>query len=271
VKIKTGVVKIGGAEGNRLEPLTAELAERTRAGERWTLVHGASGIMDRMCRERGVEIRVIMSPSGYRSRFVGEAERAVFEEAAAEYGESICRALAAAGASPRRMTPDASGVAAKRKDVLRENAGGRIRIMRGNFSGTVGEVDAGKIRAAMDTGDLPVLPPLGFDAESGLFINIDGDRLAAAASNALGADALIILSNVPGLMKNVDDPASLIGEGSLKNWDALEHYAHGNMKRKMVACKEALEGGTPRVYLADGRTERPIGRALEGDATCLAR
>jgi acetylglutamate/LysW-gamma-L-alpha-aminoadipate kinase len=41
------------------------------------------------------------------------------------------------------------------------------------------------------------------------------------------------------------------------------------MKRKLVACKEALEGGVPRVYLADGRLDAPIERALEGDATCL--
>ena len=49
------------------------------------------------------------------------------------------------------------------------------------------------------------------------------------------------------------------------------HYAEGNMKRKLVACKEALELSVPKVYLADGRVQSPIANAEEGRATCLVR
>ena len=73
---RINVVKIGGAPGNSLEPLISEIARRSAAGERWVVAHGASGAMDALCRERGVEIRMVTSPSGYRSRFVGETERA---------------------------------------------------------------------------------------------------------------------------------------------------------------------------------------------------
>jgi acetylglutamate/LysW-gamma-L-alpha-aminoadipate kinase len=271
VNVKTGVVKIGGAEGNKLEPLVKELAERTAAGEKWAVVHGASGMMDKLCRERGVEIRMITSPSGYRSRFVGETERAIFEEAAAAYGEKIERALRKAGAPAERVPPNASGVEAKRKDVLRENSGGRIKIIHGNYSGTAERVDASVLRARLDAGAIPVLPPLGFDRQSEVPINVDGDRLAALTAASLNADVLVILSNVPGLMKDINAPGSRIDAGGLKNWDAIEQYARGNMKRKMVACREALERGVPRVYLADGRADCPIERALKGDATCLVR
>ena len=65
-----GVVKIGGASGNALEPLMDEVAKRVAAGERWIVVHGASGVMNDLCAERGVAIRMVTSPSGYRSRFV---------------------------------------------------------------------------------------------------------------------------------------------------------------------------------------------------------
>jgi acetylglutamate/LysW-gamma-L-alpha-aminoadipate kinase len=268
----TGVVKIGGAEGNRLEPLMAELAERTSGGEKWIVVHGASGIMDRLCSERGVEIRMITSPSGYRSRYVGDAERAIYEEAAMSYGALVKKTLEDYGARAEQIKPSDSGsVTAKRKDVLRESVNGRIRIVRGNYSGTVESVDVTKILEATNRGVVPILPPLGFDRESSLDINIDGDRLSASVSNAIRAGVLIILSNVPGLMKDVNAPESLISSGTPREWDALEHYAKGNMKRKLVACKEALEGGTPKVYLADGRSEAPIERALRGEATCLTR
>lgn len=265
-----GVVKIGGAEGNRLEPLLSELASRVRKGEKWVLVHGASGIMDRLCRERGLEIRMVTSPTGYRSRFVGEAERAVFEEAAMTYGAMIKETLDGFGVRAEQIHPALSGnVVAKRKDVLRASVDGRVRVIRGNYSGTVTAVDSRAILERTENRDIPVMPPLGFDKDFGLAINIDGDRLAAATAGALGADALIILSNVPGLLKDIDDPGSLIRNGSTANWDTLEYYASGNMKRKMVACREALEARVPKVYLADGRTENPIAGALRGDATCL--
>lgn len=264
-----GVVKIGGAEGNRLEPLLIELAERSARGEQWVLVHGASGIMDRFCRERSLQIRMITSPSGYRSRFVGEAERAVFEDAATTYGAMIKRGLDSYGANSEQLSPALRSVLANRKDVLRESVNGRTRVLRGNYSGTVTSVDGRAIQEKTEQGVIPIMPPLGFDKESDLAINIDGDRLAAATAGVLGADVMIILSNVPGLMKDVSDPDSLIKSGGLHNWDTLEYYAQGNMKRKIVACREALEASVPRVYLACGGVENPIANALGGNATCL--
>jgi acetylglutamate/LysW-gamma-L-alpha-aminoadipate kinase len=236
----------------------------------WAMVHGASGIMDRLCAERGIEIRMLTSPSGYRSRFVGEAVRAVFEEAAMTYGARIRGALADSGAASEQMRPEVSGVSAVRKDVLRENAAGRTRILRGNYSGTVNRVDPSQIERLMDSGIIPILPPLGLDKASSISINIDGDRLAAALASSLGA-VLVILSNVPGLMKDPADRSSLIRNGRLGDWEVLEHYAKGNMKRKLLAAREALENGVRRVYLADGRVENPIKSALEGNGTCLAR
>lgn len=267
-----GVVKIGGAVGNRLEPLMKELAERTANGERWILVHGASGIMDALCAERGVEVRMVTSPSGYRSRFVGETERALFKEAAMSYGAQIKEVLGSFGAKSEQADPETlKDVFAKRKDVIRESVNGRTRILRGNYSGTVTKVDGSKITELLDGGVIPILPPLALDPECGLDINIDGDRLAAATGGELKADVMVILSNVPGLMKNIDEPDSLIKTGHLADWEILEHYAKGNMKRKLVACREGLEAGIPKVFLADGRADAPIARALEGEATCLAR
>lgn len=267
-----GVVKIGGSPGNRIEPLVKELAQDAANGKRWIVVHGASGVMDALCRERGVEIRMITSPSGYRSRFVGERERELFRDAALSYGAGIKKALAEVGIEAEQADPERIPFAfAKRKDVLRECVNGRTRIIRNNYSGTICSVDGCKITEIMDKGKIPVLPPLALDAESGLSLNIDGDRLAAAIAGAVGAETLVILSNVRGLMRDVNDPESLIRSGSnVSGWSVLEHYAQGNMKRKLVACREALELKVPRVYLADCRVDSPIGNALGGNATCLA-
>ncbi len=267
-----GVVKIGGAAGNRLEPLIDEIAKRNRAGERWIVVHGASGVMNDLCAERGVDIRMMTSPSGYRSRFVGERERELFREAALSYGARIAAMLAERGVQAFQADPEAAlYAAAKRKDFLRESINGRMRIVRGNYSGTVTKIEPSPLLEALDGGLVPVVPPLALDSELNISLNIDGDRLAAQIAGAVKADLLIILSNVPGLLKDVDDPQSLISKGGLAGWDIIEHYAQGNMKRKVVACKEALELSIPNVYLADGREEDPIARATEGHSTWLVR
>ena len=267
-----GIVKIGGAPGNNVEPLARELAARTAAGEKWVLVHGASGVMDKLCEERGIKIRKITSPSGYSSRFVGEEERKLFREAAMTYGNSIVQMLTGFGVKAAWVDPEAAGdVYAKRKDILRECENGRTMIIRGNYSGTVTKIDAAAIGSLVSDGVLPVLPPLARDEALGISLNVDGDRLAAYAAGALRADVLVILSNVCGLMKKVDDPTSLIKNGRLSDWEMVEYFAKGNMKRKLTACKEALAAGVPKVYMADGRVENPIENALRGISTCLVR
>ncbi|EHM10479.1 acetylglutamate kinase [Thermanaerovibrio velox DSM 12556] len=256
-----GVVKIGGASGNRLEPLLEELACRFRSGERWVLVHGASGMMERLCAERGVEVRHVVSPSGYRSRFVGPLERCVFEEAAFAVSRSIAERMEALGVSCQVLTP-AEG---ERKDCLRSLEGGRVRILRGNYSGRVAEVREDLILSALEQGKLPLLPPLA--ACDGVLINVDGDRLAAAAASTLEASVMVMLTNTPGLLLDPSDPSSLISRVGLDEWDAADAAAQGNMKRKVLAAREALMGGVQRVVIGDGRLQNPIGRALGGGGT----
>jgi acetylglutamate/LysW-gamma-L-alpha-aminoadipate kinase len=95
-------------------------------------------------------------------------------------------------------------------------------------------------------------------------LNVDGDRAAAAVATALGADALVILTNVPGLLRSIDDPSSLVASASLDEADAL---AQGRMKKKAMAAREAIEGGVRHVIVASGRVESPLTRALAGEGT----
>jgi len=263
-----GVVKIGGAIGNALEPLMEELASRTGA-EHWVLVHGASGVTDELCRVCSVEPRYVTSPSGYRSRYVGKVERALFEAASCSFS-ARCATLLAANGTP--AVPLCSDVAfAKRKETLRVVSEGRQMILRGNYSGTVTRVDPRFILNLLEKGSIPILPPLAVDEAGGLPLNVDGDRLGAAVAGALGSQVLVILSNVPGLLRDPSDPDSLIGEATLGDWNELESCAEGNMKRKLLACKEALDAGVPRVILADSRLSRPLSAVLSGGGTHIWR
>lgn len=265
-----GVVKIGGARGNDTRPLLEDLARRVREGERWIVVHGASGVTDALCEAAGVACRYVTSPSGYRSRYVGPAERALFEAAALAYSGQLASELAELGLAACPLRPDVARTArAERKAVLRAVEGSRRFVLRDNYSGTVTAVDRAPLESLWKTGALPLLPPLAVDVEGGFNLNVDGDRLAAAVASAVGADVLVILTNVPGLMEDLDRPDSLVRRGSLDDWASLEALARGNMKRKLLACREALEGGLDRVVLADSRCDRPLTQAIQGGGSQL--
>ena len=102
-------------------------------------------------------------------------------------------------------------------------------------------------------------------------INVDGDRAAGATAVALGADALLILSNVPGVLRHFPDETSLIAEvGRSEIAQVAETYAEGRMRIKLLGAQEALDGGVSRVVIGDSRGDQPIVRALNGTGTVIS-
>jgi len=268
-----GVVKIGGARGNTFLPLLEELAARIGRGEQWALVHGASSMMEDLSRAVGTEPLYVTSPGGFRSRFVGEKELAIFEAACCRFSVDLVSALGRLGVRAVPLYPSsAKGASAKRKDSLRSVENGKVRMLRGNYSGSIVSFDPSDVFAVWESGGLPLLPPLADDeAVAGSNLNVDGDRMAAAAAAAVNADVLAILSNVPGLLRDPSDPSSKVESGTLSEWETIELFAQGNMKRKLLAAKEALEGGAETVLIADSRRQQPIEAGLAGGGTLLCR
>ncbi len=78
---------------------------------------------------------------------------------------------------------------------------------------------------------------------------MDGDRAAAAVAAALHADALIIMTNVPGLLSNPEDNATLIRTIPAERLADYMEYAMGRMRKKLLGAQEALKGGVPRIYI----------------------
>src|SRR5438093_993352 len=137
-----------------------------------------------------------------------------------------------------------------------------VTVVKVGGSAGVERDDADTLRALLDAGAVPVLPPLALSDE-GEGLNVDGDRAAAAVAVALGARSLVILTNVPGLLRVLDDPASLVRVASVEEAETL---AQGRMKKKALAAREALAGGVARVRIASARIDRPVRRALAGPA-----
>jgi acetylglutamate/LysW-gamma-L-alpha-aminoadipate kinase len=157
----------------------------------------------------------------------------------------------------------------KRKSALRIKENGKLKVLRGEYSGIVENVNVDLLRTLLDAGYLPVVAPVAISYQ-GEGLNVDGDRAAAAIGKALQAERVIILSNVPGLLRDVCDEGSLIPlVPSKEARDYLDRYAKGRMKRKILGAIEALQEGVGQVVIADGRVEHPLRRALAGQGTVL--
>jgi acetylglutamate/LysW-gamma-L-alpha-aminoadipate kinase len=157
-----------------------------------------------------------------------------------------------------------------RKKAIRVLENGRKRIIRNNHTGRVDEVNTKLLHDLLDGGLLPLLTPpaISYDGEA---MNVDGDRAAAATAVAMGAAELIILSNIPGVMRNFPDESSLIPCIAHKDIEEVtQTAAAGRMRIKLLGAREALSGGVGRVVLGDARGNQPVRKALAGQGTVIS-
>ena len=156
-----------------------------------------------------------------------------------------------------------------RKKAIRVVENGRKRIVRDNYTGRVDQVNTELLNNLLDAGNLPVLTPPAISYE-GEAINVDGDRAAAATAAAMGATDLIILSNIPGVLLDFPDEASLLPAISRAEIEAIsQNVAAGRMRIKLLGAQEALAGGVQRVILGDARQSQPVSKALAGAGTVI--
>jgi acetylglutamate/LysW-gamma-L-alpha-aminoadipate kinase len=90
-------------------------------------------------------------------------------------------------------------------------------------------------------GYTPVIAPLAISPE-GEALNVDADRAAAMIAGAVQADQLILLSNVPGLLRQFPDESTLIRHIAQDMLEQSLEFAEGRMKKKVLGASEALAG-----------------------------
>jgi len=239
------VIKAGGSKGVSRDAVADLVAEVARHDE-IVLVHGASAETDRLASALGVPQEQITSPSGHVSRRTDRRTLEVFAMAALGvenflYVEKLQQrgidAVGLSGISGRLLV-------GKKKDVraVRE---GKTMILRDDYTGTVEAVNLPLLTQFIGLGRVPVVAPLALSMENEA-LNVDGDRVAARIAVAIDADALLILTNVPGLLRDIHDPSSLVAQATLAE---AEQLAQGRMKKKILAAREALEGGVDEVVI----------------------
>ncbi len=122
------------------------------------------------------------------------------------------------------------------------------------FVGNITSVDPQILFDLLERDFLPIVFPVGFDKDFATY-NINADDAACAIAEAVHAEKLAFLSDIEGVYKDKDDPASLISELHVSEAEALmkEGYVGGGMIPKLQNCIDAIENGVSRVHILDGR------------------
>jgi acetylglutamate/LysW-gamma-L-alpha-aminoadipate kinase len=257
------VVKIGGSVTNP----DNVLREIAALDEPVVIVHGASRELDELSRRLDSPPRIVESGRGDSTRYTDSETMDHFLMAyAGKVNKRIVERLRQLGVNAIGLTGmDGGIVRGRRRPDLRITENGRAKVLHDNHVGTIESVDPTLLTTLMRSRYTPVLtPPIA--GEDGTALNVDGDRMAAEIAVALEARALVILSDTPGLLRDVGVSTSTIDDVQPNEVDSVVEMTGGRMRTKIRAANRAQTNGIGAV-LSDGRVERPIAAALAGHGT----
>ena len=217
-------------------------------GIRVVLVHGG-----------GPEITETLKAMGKTSTFV-EGRRVTDEETAGvvqmvlagKINKSLVNRIGAIGGK-------AMGLCGLDGRMIRAEA---LDMDRWGYVGNITQVDPQPVLDVLAMGYIPVVATVGYD-DAGNIYNINADTAASRLAGVLKAECLISLTDIAGIMRDKDDPGSLIPRLHVSEAPQLVHEGviSGGMIPKVECCIEAIRRGVKKVFIIDGRI--PHARLME--------
>ena len=262
------VIKVGGGKDLNIDAVVADIAALRTAGQELLLIHGGAETTNEVAEALGHPPEFVTSESGFVSRRTDRRTLEIFEMVyCGQLNKMWVEKLQGAGVNAVGLSGlDGRIFEGARKDTLRVRIDGKRMVLRDDWTGTVERINTSLLRLLLDNGYLPVLTPPGA-SDKGEAINVDGDRAAAMLAAAFQAKALVILSNVPGLLRAFPDESTLIREIPRNKANDFMAVAEGRMKKKVMGAVEAITEGVRKVIFADGRVAQPVSKALAGEGT----
>lgn len=260
------LIKAGGNALTNQETknhIASQISKLYHAGAKVVIVHGG-----------GIEIKQLLDDVGVVSEFVGGHRKTdavtmgyvemalsgmVNKELVGLLNEHKVRAVGVSGR-------DASMVRARKRFHTVETDGVEEKHDLG-YVGDVEYVDTTLIHTLTDAGYMPVISPVsaGVNGES---YNINADMFAGHLAGALKADKFIVLTNIDGLLMDVDDPSSIIHNlTAMKAKELFGSAIQGGMIPKIEACLIALQKGVESSHIINGTKRDSLLRILLTNTT----
>jgi acetylglutamate kinase len=261
------VIKFGGHAMDDTRELFARAVQSALdMGEQCIIVHGG-----------GPQIDAALNAANLESTFVGGfrvSSPAIFEVVQRVLSGEVLRTLVA---QLRQVGINAAGLTGRDGGLL--IAKRLLQLVDGTpvELGQVGEVirvDSSILVTLLKAGFLPVVSPIASEGDdvdefSTVGLNVNADLAAAAIAGAMQADALIFMTDVPGIYRNWPDETSLISTISATELEAIKGDFSAGMAPKVLACLNAIRSGTVSVRVIDGKDPEAFALALRGHGGTL--
>jgi acetylglutamate kinase len=246
---KTVVVKYGGnamINGELKNAVIQDVILMSCVGIRTVLVHGGGPEIDALLKKTGKESRFVQG-----LRYTDEETMELVQMVlCGKVNKDITALIQAAGGK-------AIGLCGIDGAMLKAR---RLKAADGEDLGLVGEieeVDVSTLNSVLDIGVIPVLSSVAFGigADAGHALNINADTAAAKVAAAMKAEKLILMTDVRGILRDVQNPDSLIKAATRAELAGLKKdgIVSKGMIPKVECCTVALEGGVKKAHIIDGR------------------
>ncbi|OGG63152.1 acetylglutamate kinase [Candidatus Kaiserbacteria bacterium RIFCSPHIGHO2_02_FULL_59_21] len=241
---KAVVIKYGGAamtDTQIRKDVLEDVVFMSYVGMRPILVHGGGPAVSNRMKAIGKESKFV---KGFR--VTDEETMQIAEEEFLKINREIVNELKALGGSAITLSGKDDRVIEVKKHppIDGEDIG---------FVGEITKVNSDVIQKMLVGDIIPVIPPVGVGAKDGHAYNINADQVAAEVAGAIGAIKLVLLTNVGGIMKDVNDKHSRIAHVTLDEIDTLVQsgIVSGGMIPKLNACTRALKKGVKKTHIID--------------------
>ncbi|MCO5062368.1 MAG: acetylglutamate kinase [Kiritimatiellae bacterium] len=243
------VVKVGGStmeEKAGVERVLTDIAFMACVGLRPVVVHGGGKAISRAMKEKGLPATFVKG-----LRVTDEAAADVVEQVLnREVNPDIVRTLERLGCTARGIHGEDILDVIKHTELDSETG----EALDWGFVGDVVEVDDDPILAYLHAHIVPVITPLGWGPDEKVY-NINADDAASAIAQALKARKLVYLSDVPGLLRDPEDNATLISTLKFADVDKLvaQGVISGGMIPKVLGAMRAIKAGVRKVHFIDAK------------------
>ena len=255
------VIKLGGevVQGPTMAVIAADVAEMRGAGVPVVIVHGGGPQATELQKRLGQTPKIV----GGRRITDRDTLEVMKMTVAGKVNVDLCAALLAAGAKPVGLHgASACTVLASRRPPKLVSGGGDEPVDFGFVGDVIGVNDA-LISLLTGDGYVPVLACLGADAQGGIY-NINADAVANQVAIGLDAGALVLVTDVPGVMRDIKDPSSRIGRMTLA--DGQKAIADGVVTKGMIPKLEesfaAIAQGVRAVHIVGNLAKGDLARAV---------
>ena len=252
---KITVIKLGGSvmeDADALLHVLVDIVFMETVGMRPVVVHGGGAAISRAMETAGIEARFVQGRRVTDDRSLEIVERVL----AYEVNQRLAARIDELGGRAVSLNFRTTNVLFGHRLELVDAEGNPMDL---GHVGTVTRVDRAVVFNLCRTGQIPVSPSM-CQADDGAKLNVNADTAALAVAQALAAEKLVFLSDVPGVLRDQNDPDSLIhslGAREARRLIETGVIASG-MIPKVEACLEVLQKGVRKVHIIDGRIRHSL-------------